>query len=189
VVADYYMWVIVRWLCSDCAVTVRWLCGDCAVTVERLMNRVCSCGRSLLYVQIHWMFPECSLSLVAAAHGETVPYMDLLIRQNRRRGLITSIYDKRLEAKCANINVIRYPDTQSVMATKAKYGIVTSQLYRFLRRCTLATDFVYNISLVLHRLLNKGYHRALVPWIRTSIRLYRHFFSFFWVASAWVDIS
>jgi hypothetical protein len=91
--------------------------------------------------------------------------MDLLIRQNRRRGLITSIYDKRLEAKYANINVIRYPDTQSVMATKAKYGIVTSQLYRFLRRCTLATDFVYNISLVLHRLLNKGYFILRHPHI------------------------
>ena len=119
------------------------------------------------------IYPREILSLVAAAQGETVPYMDLLIRQNRRRGLITSIYDKRLEAKYANINVIRYPDTQSVMATKAKYGIVTSQLYRFLRRCTLATDFVYNISLVLHRLLNKGYHTKLL-WAQVRHFMLRH---------------
>ena len=104
------------------------------------------------------IYPKDILSLVLAAEGETVPYMDLLIRQNRRRGLITAIYDKRLDDKYANINVIRYPDTESVLANKAKCGIVTSQMFRFLRRCTLATDFVYNTSLVFHRLVLKSYH-------------------------------
>jgi hypothetical protein len=81
------------------------------------------------------IYPKDILSLVLAAEGETVPYMDLLIRQNRRRGLITAIYDKRLDDKYANINVIRYPDRESVLANKAKSGIVTSQMYRFHRRC------------------------------------------------------
>ena len=84
-----------------------------------------------------------------------------------------TIYDKRLEAKYANINVIRYPHTQSVLATKAKYGILTSQLYRFLRRCTLATDFVYNISLVLYRLMNKGYHTRQL-WSQVKLFLLKH---------------
>ena len=84
--------------------------------------------------------------------------MDLLIRQNRRRGLITAIYDKRLDSKYDTIKVIRYPDRESVLANKAKCGIVTSQMYRFLRRCTQAADFVYNVSLVIHRLILKSYH-------------------------------
>jgi hypothetical protein len=104
------------------------------------------------------IYPKDILTLVLAAEGETVPYMDLLIRQNRRRGLITAIYDKRLDSKYDTIKVIRYPDRESVLANKAKCGIVTSQMYRFLRRCTRAADFVYNVSLVIHRLILKSYH-------------------------------
>ena len=99
--------------------------------------------------------------------------MDILLRQNRRRGLITAIYDKRLDDKYADIKVIRYPDTQSVLATKSKCGIVTSQMYRFLRRCSLAKDFVYNTSLVLHRLMNKAYHTSSL-WAQVRRFLVRH---------------
>jgi len=119
------------------------------------------------------IYPSQILSLVLAADGETVPYMDLLIRQNRRRGLITAIYDKRLDDKYADIKVIRYPDTQSILATKAKCGIVTSQMYRFLRRCSLATDFVYNTALVLHRLMGKGYQTSLL-WAQVRRFLVKH---------------
>ena len=42
------------------------------------------------------IYPKDILTLVLAAEGDTVPYMDLFIRQNRRRGLLTAIYDKRL---------------------------------------------------------------------------------------------
>ena len=119
------------------------------------------------------IYPKDILSLVLAAEGETVPYMDLLIRQNRRRGLITAIYDKRLDDKYANINVIRYPDRESVLANKAKSGIVTSQMYRFHRRCTLASDFVYNTSLVLHRLVLKAYHTPML-WAQVRRFLLRH---------------
>ena len=120
------------------------------------------------------IYPPNILALVLAAEGETVPYMDLLIRQNRRRGLITAIYDKRLDDKYADINVIRYPDTQSILATKAKCGIVTSQMYRFMRRCTLAKDFVYNTSLVLHRLILKAYHTSSL-WAQVRRFLVRSF--------------
>ena len=119
------------------------------------------------------IYPPNILALVLAAEGETVPYMDLLIRQNRRRGLITAIYDKRLDDKYADINVIRYPDTQSILATKAKCGIVTSQMYRFMRRCTLAKDFVYNTSLVLHRLILKAYHTSSL-WAQVRRFLVKH---------------
>ena len=77
-------------------------------------------------------------------------------------GLITAIYDKRLDSKYDSINVMRYPDRESVLASKANHSIVTSQMYRFLRRCTRAADFVYNISLVIHRLVLKSYHTGLL---------------------------
>ena len=56
-----------------------------------------------------WMYqsPECPegiypkdiLTLTLADTGARVPYMDLVIRQNVRFGIVTSIYDKRLDAK------------------------------------------------------------------------------------------
>ena len=117
------------------------------------------------------------MTLVLAAEGDTVPYMDLFIRQNRRRGLLTAIYDKRLERKYDSITVIRYPDNTSVLAMKAKCGIVTSQMYRFMRRCTLATDFVYNTSLVLHRLLMKGYHQgSLYAQVKRFLVKHKHIY-------------
>ena len=104
------------------------------------------------------IYPKHILSLSLAHAGVRVPYMDILIKQNRRRGLMTAIYDKRLDAQYAGIRVIRYPAHDSYLADKAKYGIVTSQLHRFAERCVLWQDFVYNIALVFHRMTQKGYH-------------------------------
>ena len=103
------------------------------------------------------IYPRQILTLERADSGTRVPYMDALIRQNSKRGLIVSIYDKRLDAKYAAINVIRYPDYRSVLARKCKTGIVTSQLHRFARLCTLTPDIAFNAALVLHRMLQKGY--------------------------------
>ena len=84
-----------------------------------------------------------------------------------RRGLMTAIYDKRLDAQYADIQVIRYPAHDSYLADKAKYGIVTSQLHRFAERCVLWQDFVYDIALVFHRMTQKGYHsRRLWGFLR-----------------------
>ena len=76
--------------------------------------------------------------------------MDIFVCQNRRRGLITTIYDKRLDDKFKNIQGIRYPHTDSCLANMAKYRVVTSQMHRFARRCSLRSDFVYNTRLVIH---------------------------------------
>ena len=83
--------------------------------------------------------------------------MDLFIHQNKRRGLVAGIYDKRLDDKFKNIEVIRYPAIDSHLSNKAKYGIVDSQMVRFSRRCSKRRDFVYNTSLVLYRLQLKTY--------------------------------
>jgi len=103
------------------------------------------------------IYPQESLTLNLADSGTAVPYMDMLIRQNRRRGLITSIYDKRLDPQYRDVGVIRYPDVESYLTPKAKFGIVTGQLHRFARLCTLPSDFVYNIALMFYRMIQKGY--------------------------------
>ena len=103
------------------------------------------------------IYPEKYLSLSPEDSGSRVPYMDISLRSSRSRGLYTTIYDKRLESKYANISVIRYPDISSIIASQAKYGIVTSQLHRFSKRCMLVADFAYNAALVIFRMKLKGY--------------------------------
>jgi len=110
------------------------------------------------------------LELNLADSGWDVPYMDIHIRQNKRRGLISAIYDKRLDDKFTGIQVIRYPHIESFLSNTAKYGIVTSQMHRFARRCSLRSDYVYNASLVIHRMILKGYLiRMIWPIVRRFI--------------------
>jgi len=130
------------------------------------------CFDSIRYLP-EGIYPKDSLELNMADEGMRVPYMDIFIRQNRRRGLIASIYDKRLEKKYCNIQVIRYPDPTSVLANKTKYGILTSQMHRFARRCSLRSDFVYNVSLVVHRMQSKGYQkRGIWSYVRRFVQQY-----------------
>jgi hypothetical protein len=103
------------------------------------------------------IYPKHILQLNVADSGDKVPYLDLFIHQNKRRGLVAGIYDKRLDDKFKNIDVIRYPAIDSYLSSKAKYGIVDSQMFRFSRRCSKRRDFVYNTSLVIYRLQLKDY--------------------------------
>lgn len=116
------------------------------------------------------IYPKGVLELNLADSGWDVPYMDIHIRQNKRRGLISAIYDKRLDDKFTGIQVIRYPHIESFLSNTAKYGIVTSQMHRFARRCSLRSDYVYNASLVIHRMILKGYLiRMIWPIVRRFI--------------------
>jgi hypothetical protein len=110
------------------------------------------------------IYPAKFLSLSPEKNScSCVPYMDIALRFSRSRGLYTAIYDKRLESKYADIHVIRYPDCSSILASLAKYGIVTSQLHRFAKRCTRVSDFTYNVALVIYRMKLKGY-RETICW-------------------------
>ena len=66
------------------------------------------------------------------------------------------------EEKYNIIKLIRYPDIDSRLANESKFGIVTSQLHRFARRCTHVKDFIGNVSLVFYRMAQKHYPRHLI---------------------------
>ena len=50
------------------------------------------------------IYPKEVLELNVADAGHSVPYMDIVVRQNSRRGLITTIYDKRLDDQFSNVH-------------------------------------------------------------------------------------
>ena len=97
------------------------------------------------------------------------------------------ITDKRLDDKFKNIDVIRYPAIDSCLSSKAKYGIMDSQMIRFSRRCSKRRDFVYNTSLVIYRLQLKD-HCMHTVWIyvckcmQNSLTLYDEA-----EVSVWID--
>ena len=134
---------------------------NCTRYIDDLFNLGIPDFDSLRYLP-EGIYPKDILELNVADAGHSVPYMDIFVRQNRRRGLITNIYDKRLDNKFKDVQVIRYPHIDSCLASMAKYGIVTSQMHRFARRCSLRSDFVYNNSLVIHRMIQKGYRVSLI---------------------------
>jgi hypothetical protein len=139
---------------------------NCTRYIDDLFNLDIPDFDSLRYLP-EGIYPKDILELNVADAGHSVPYMDIFVRQNRRRGLITTIYDKRLDDKFKDVQVIRYPHIDSCLASMAKYGIVTSQMHRFARRCSLRSDFVYNSSLVIHRMIQKGYRVSLIwPFVR-----------------------
>ena len=48
------------------------------------------------------IYPQHILQLNVADSGDEVPYLDLIIKQNGRRGLMAGIYDKRLQENFKN---------------------------------------------------------------------------------------
>ena len=120
------------------------------------------------------LYPKEYLKLSLADSGPRVPYMDIALCFSKSRGLYTAIYDKRLEAKYAGINVLRYPAIESILSDQAKYGIITSQLHRFSKRCMRACDFAYNAGLVMHRMDLKGYeHNLIITRVRSFLCRHR----------------
>ena len=117
------------------------------------------------------LYPKEFLSLELAAFGQRVPYMDVAICAKQNGGRYTAIHDKRLDPKYDRVAVIRYPAIDSFLAGQAKYGIVWSQMHRFQRICSRASDFAYNVGLVLHRMESKGYDsRAYLGKARSFVR-------------------
>lgn len=119
------------------------------------------------------LYPRDTLTLLKSAEGSSIPFLDLQIKQNARRGIITSVFDKRLEKAYTHIQVIRCPDVDSFLANKVKANIVTAQMHRFMGICSRSRDFAFQTALCLHRLSSKGYPDPWL-WPRVNSFLLKH---------------
>jgi hypothetical protein len=144
---------------------------DCTRFIDDLFT-VSFPGFSNIRYQPEGIYPL-SLTLLKTGSGKKVDYMDLLVDQNGRLGIHTSIFDKRLDDKFANIRVVRYPAGSSALSEACKLGIVNSQMTRALSLCSLPGDFAYSTAVVVHRMVvTNGYNRAGV-WRRVRVFLLR----------------
>ena len=91
--------------------------------------------------------------------GKETNFLDVtvLIKSN---ALLYKLYDKKESMYVTGKKVSElpnYPNITSNLAQSCKYGVITSQFYRFTRRNTKATEVIHNISNHCKKMINEGY--------------------------------
>jgi hypothetical protein len=109
----------------------------------------------------HTIYPE-YLQLNDEHQGTTAPFLDLQITMSgtTHPSISSTVFDKRTSKKFSKLSFIKYPHINSFLPDQHKYNIVTSQLFRFSRRCTLRRGFVFNTARFLFELAHtKSYSK------------------------------
>ena len=111
----------------------------------------------VFYDEIHGIYPRC-LTLKLVQRGASMDYMDSTIGPSGRGNRLTTIcYDKREHPPLSPLFIVSLPHASSQISDTSKYGVITSQLYRFSRNILLRGDFVFRVAELLVILYGKGY--------------------------------
>ena len=93
--------------------------------------------------------------------GASVNYLDMTIFHDA--GIWQSkLYDKRKQLKLQGLKINKFPDPDSKITTRSKYGIITSQLHRFTVTCTRTSYFTAAATELYGEFIEKGYSKALI---------------------------
>ena len=82
--------------------------------------------------------------------------LDIGIEENR---FISKLYDKRRDF---GFNVITFPNLRSNIPNNASYGTFIGELYRICKSSTKYTDFVTDVKLLIHKLINQNFKKHLL---------------------------
>ena len=96
--------------------------------------------------------PELELKKTTESH-DSCSYLDLNISILNGK-FCTDLYDKR---DTFSFSIVNFPHMDSNIPSKPAYGVVISQLVRYLRICCNYQDFAYRSKLLTTRLLRQGY--------------------------------
>ena len=112
--------------------------------------------------------PELELKKTTESH-DSCSYLDLNINVLNGK-FCTDLYDKR---DAFNFSIVNFPHMDSNIPSKPAYGVVISQLVRYLRICCNYQDFVYRSKLLTTRLLRQGYvYQKLCSTYKTFVHRY-----------------
>ena len=78
-------------------------------------------------------------------------------RAGKRRVIVkwhTKVYDKSETFAAAGVDFVYYPHVTSLLSMQCKYGIILSQSYRFVRRCSVIHDFFYSVAKLIHYMVS-----------------------------------
>ena len=112
--------------------------------------------------------PELELKKTTESH-DSCSYLDLNISVLNSK-FCTDLYDKR---DTFSFSIVNFPHMDSNIPSKPAYGVVISQLVRYLRICCNYQDFVYRSKLLTTRLLKQGYvYQKLCSTYKTFVHRY-----------------
>jgi hypothetical protein len=103
------------------------------------------------------------------------------IQPTGEQGLVvfvdTLLYDKRRQSCYADIPIVQYTHATSNLSRGCVYNILVGQLHRFSRLISVVENYVFEVSLLLEKLLGLGYcFRPLLRKLKTFQHTYVHFF-------------
>jgi hypothetical protein len=109
-----------------------------------LYNELFESYKSNEYVDedgIHGIYPKCLILLKEQEATSGVSFLDTQLCQ--QDGVwYSKIYDKREHRPLNRISQEKYPHATTFLSSRSKFGVITSQFYRFARICTKKVDFV-----------------------------------------------
>jgi len=82
-------------------------------------------------------------------------FLDPAVRQSPQ-GLSCDIFDKCSQPEYAGTEMIRMPHVHCNISMTAKFGVINSQFYRFLRLCSCKKCFVFQMVSLIVFLKAKG---------------------------------
>ena len=102
------------------------------------------------------------LKLGLEHEGESVNYLDLTIWctgdvERRNIKWHSKLYDKKLELVAKGLKLNKFPDPESKLSMRCKYGVITSQLHRYKVACSEVREFLKPAVKLCADYVTKGY--------------------------------
>ena len=103
------------------------------------------------------------LQLTGEPSQLSVNFLDVSIKVNKlQRKLTWILFDKRDGLKVNGVKLStwrNFPHVNTMLANSCKMGVITSQLFRFNRRTSSATNFISNAGRFIHKMVRNGYNK------------------------------
>ena len=106
--------------------------------------------------------------------GQEINYLDMRIKYGTDTSAWSSrLYDKKEAMILKGLKLNKFPHPESLLSSRCKYGVITSQLHRFNVACSSLQAFLEPATKLYSTYLSKGYARGLTDRYFTSF-LRRH---------------
>ena len=74
----------------------------------------------------------------------------------------SKLFDKKIALVAKGLKLNKFPDPSSKLATRCKYGVITSQLHRYRNACTTLKDFLTPAQQLYELYHRKGYSKTKI---------------------------
>ena len=94
--------------------------------------------------------------------GEEINYLDMTIKYETGTSKWSSkLYDKKEAMILKGLKLNKFPHPESMLSSRCKYGVITSQLHRYTVACSSLTAFLEPATRLYSTYLAKGYSTSL----------------------------